>query len=73
MVVHLGCWVQVQSGPVHNHPKEGHAAKACTVGVRYQPPGFWSLLSTDGADGVMLSAMVEVTADGHRLLSRMLH
>ncbi len=47
-------------------------AKAGTVGVRYQPPDFWSLLSTDGADGVMLSAMVEVTADGHRLLSRML-
>ncbi len=47
-------------------------AKAGAVGVRYQPPDFWSLLSTDGADGVMLSAMVEVTADGHRLLSRML-
>ncbi|MBD8089845.1 M24 family metallopeptidase [Pseudomonas fluorescens] len=47
-------------------------AKAGTVGVRYQPPDFWSLLSSDGADGVMLSAMVEVTADGHRLLSRML-
>ncbi|WLH82924.1 M24 family metallopeptidase [Pseudomonas sp. FP2338] len=47
-------------------------AKAGTVGVRYQPPDFWSLLSSDGADGVMLSAMVEVTADGRRLLSRML-
>lgn len=47
-------------------------AKAGRFGVRYRPPDFWSLLSKDGADGVMLSAMVEVTADGHRLLSRML-
>lgn len=47
-------------------------AKAGAMGVRYEPPDFWSLLSADGADSVMLSAMVEVTADGHRLLSRML-
>ncbi|QJI30044.1 M24 family metallopeptidase [Pseudomonas sp. ADAK18] len=47
-------------------------AKAGTYGVRYQPPDFWSLLTQDGADGVMLSAMVVVTADGHRLLSRLL-
>lgn len=47
-------------------------AKAGTFGVHYRPPDLWSLLSRDGADGVMLSAMVEVTADGPRVLSRLL-
>ncbi|ROM87258.1 methionine aminopeptidase [Pseudomonas brassicacearum] len=45
-------------------------AKAGAFGVRYQPPDFWTVLTQDGADSVMLSAMVEVTVDGHRLLSR---
>ncbi|KPZ17229.1 Methionine aminopeptidase [Pseudomonas syringae pv. viburni] len=46
-------------------------AKAGAFGVRFQPPDFWTILTQDGADSVMLSAMVEVTADGHRLLSRL--
>lgn len=46
-------------------------AKAGAFGVRYQPPDFWTVLTQDGADSVMLSAMVEVTVDGHRLLSRL--
>ncbi|WP_017906774.1 M24 family metallopeptidase [Pseudomonas asplenii] len=47
-------------------------AKDGAFGVRYAPPDFWTLLTTDGADSVMLSAMVEVTADGHRVLGRLL-
>ena len=47
-------------------------AKSGTIGVRYQPPEFWTVLTKDGADSVMLSAMVEVTHDGHRLLSRLI-
>lgn len=47
-------------------------AKSGTLGVRFQPPELWTVLSQDGADSVMLSAMVEVTHDGHRLLSRLI-
>lgn len=45
-------------------------AKAGELGVRFQPPDFFTIHTKDGADSVMLSAMVEVTVDGHRLLSR---
>jgi len=47
-------------------------AKLGTFGVRFQPPEFWTVLTQDGADSVMLSAMVEVTHDGHRLLSKLI-
>lgn len=46
-------------------------AKAGAFGVRFQPPDFWTVHTQDDADSVMLSAMVEVTVDGHRLLSRL--
>ncbi|WP_449125097.1 M24 family metallopeptidase [Pseudomonas viridiflava] len=47
-------------------------AKSGTFGVRFQPPELWTVLTQDGADSVMLSAMVEVTQDGHRPLSRLI-
>jgi len=47
-------------------------AKSGSFGVRFQPPEFWTVLTQDGADSVMLSAMVEVTLDGHRILSRLI-
>ncbi|UFH48637.1 M24 family metallopeptidase [Pseudomonas sp. KNUC1026] len=47
-------------------------AKAGAFGVRFQPPDFWTVLTRDGQDSVMLSAMVEVTEDGHRVLSQLL-
>lgn len=47
-------------------------AKSGSFGVRFQPPEFWTVLTQDSADSVMLSAMVEVTHDGHRLLSRLI-
>lgn len=47
-------------------------AKSGTFGVRFEPPDFWTVLTRDGADSVMLSAMVEVTQDGHRMLSRLI-
>ncbi|WP_236709358.1 M24 family metallopeptidase [Pseudomonas sp. Leaf127] len=47
-------------------------AKSGTFGVRFLPPELWTILTQDGADSVMLSAMVEVTHDGHRLLSRLI-
>lgn len=47
-------------------------AKGGTWGVRYQPPDFMTLLTQDGTDSVMLSAMVEVTNDGYRLLSKLI-
>lgn len=46
-------------------------AKSGAFGAGYQPPDFMTLLTKDGADSVMLSAMVEVTVDGPRLLSRL--
>lgn len=46
-------------------------AKVGEFGVRFHPPDFWTIHTQDGADSVMLSAMVEVTVDGHRLLSRL--
>lgn len=47
-------------------------AKLGTSGVRFQPPELWTVITQDGADSVMLSAMVEVTNDGHRLLSKLI-
>ncbi|WP_369944465.1 M24 family metallopeptidase [Xanthomonas medicagonis] len=47
-------------------------AKSGTAGIRFQPPEFWTVLTKDGADSVMLSAMVEVTDDGHKLLSKLI-
>lgn len=47
-------------------------AKLGTFGVKFQPPEFWTVLTQDGADSVMLSAMVKVTHDGHRILSKLI-
>ncbi len=47
-------------------------AKSGTFGVRFLPPKLWTVLTRDGADSVMLSAMVEVTDDGHRVLSKLI-
>jgi methionine aminopeptidase len=47
-------------------------AKSGRVGVRFLPPKLWTVLTRDGADSVMLSAMVEVTEDGHRVLSKLI-
>jgi methionyl aminopeptidase len=47
-------------------------AKSGDLGVQFQPPELRTVLTQDGADSVMLSAMVEVTHDGHRMLSRLI-
>ncbi|WP_249582576.1 M24 family metallopeptidase [Pseudomonas viridiflava] len=47
-------------------------AKSGGFGVRFKPPECWTVITRDRADSVMLSAMVEVTHDGHRLLSRLI-
>ncbi|MDF0732405.1 M24 family metallopeptidase [Pseudomonas entomophila] len=47
-------------------------AKSGTFGTKFQPPKFWTVLTQDGADSVMLSAMVKVTGDGHQILSRLI-
>ncbi|KAF2410967.1 M24 family metallopeptidase [Pseudomonas antarctica] len=47
-------------------------AKSGDLGVQFQPPELRTVLTQDGEDSVMLSAMVEVTHDGHRMLSRLI-
>lgn len=47
-------------------------AKSGSLGVRFQPPGFFTVVTQDGADSVMLSAMVEVTDEGPRVLSKLI-
>ena len=47
-------------------------AKSGAFGVRFQPPELWTVVTQDGADSVMLSAMVEVTPDGHRVLGKLI-
>lgn len=47
-------------------------AKTGSAGVRFQPPDFFTVLGKDEADSVMFSAMVEVTDEGPRVLSRLI-